>query len=57
MVKPILYEIIVTFKDGTSHGAVKLSKWSMNRLNAYYMNKYKDWSRITISVIKIKGDK
>lgn len=57
MVKPVLYDIVVVMKDGTSHGAVKLSKWSMNRLNAYYMNKYTNWSRITISVIKIKGDK
>jgi hypothetical protein len=50
---PALYNIEVKLKDGSLRRAVKLTKWSIHRLSAYYRNKYyHDWDSISIDLIK-----
>jgi hypothetical protein len=51
--QPSLYNIEVKLKDGSLRRAVKLTKWSIHRLSAYYRNKYyHDWQSIDIEIIK-----
>lgn len=51
--QPKLYNVEVKLKDGSLRRAVKLTKWSINRLSAYYRNKYyHDWQSIDIQISK-----